>query len=93
MIGPAAGAAEAVADWNSGGKRGKKATAEVDESLVERGWFKPIEGAAGDENEVEAGRESQLMGAKALAEAAFGAGAGDGVADGGAGGDEAGAGG
>lgn len=84
-----AGAAEEEADWNSGGTRGKEATAEIDESLFERGRFKPIEGTASDENEVEAGGEGQLMGAKPLAETAFGARAGDGIAHGGSGGDKA----
>lgn len=54
--------------------------------------FKPIERATGDEDEIEAGREAGLVGAKGLAQATFGVGAGDGVAHGGAGGDEAGAG-
>lgn len=54
--------------------------------------FKPIERAAGHEDKIDVGREGGLVGAEALAEAAFGAGAGDGVAHRGAGGDETGAG-
>jgi len=76
----------------SGGTAGEEFLAEVEESLFERGRFKPIEGTAGDENEVEAGGEGQLMGAKPLAKTAFRARAGDGIAHGGSGGDKTGAG-
>ena len=55
--------------------------------------FKPIERAAGHEDKIDVGREGGLVGAEALAEATFGAGAGDRVAHRGAGGDETGAGG
>ena len=67
--------------------------AKTEESLFELRRFKTIEGIAGDEHEVDAWRESELVGAKALAEPALGAGPGDGVAHGGAGRHEAGPGG
>lgn len=51
--------------------------------------FKPIERAAGDEDDIETGRERGLMGAKLLAQAALGASARHGVAHGGTGRDEA----
>ncbi len=65
----------------------------IEKSLVESGRFKPIEGAPRHEHEVDAWRKCELVGAEPLAEPALGAGAGDGVADRGARGDEAGAGG
>jgi hypothetical protein len=71
----------------------RKLTAKVEESLLEGGGFKPIEGAASNEDEVESRGKSELMGAEAFAEPSLGAGASDGVADGGAGGDESRAGG
>ena len=51
--------------------------------------LKPIERVAGDEEQIVTGGDEGLVVAKDLAEAAFGAGALDGVADGGTGGDHA----
>ena len=59
----------------------------VRELSFDLGIFKPIERAAGDEQEIMAGGHKFLMIAKNFAQAAFGAGALHGVADGGAGSD------
>lgn len=76
-------------EW-SGGRRGRKEfTTSVHESLFERGIFKPIERATSDEENVGAGRYQGLVGAIEFPEAAFGAGAGDGVTHGRPGGDHA----
>lgn len=91
--GRAEGRADAAGTVGSGDTWRKKLTAKVEESLVESGGFKPIEGAAGDEDQIHARREAELVGAEALAKAALGAGAGHGVAYRGTGSDEAGAGG
>jgi hypothetical protein len=63
----------------------KNFAAGVHELSFDLGIFKPIERAAGDEQEIMAGGHKFLMVAKNFAKAAFGAGAPDGVADGGAG--------
>lgn len=83
----------AEGEWALAGTRREKFAAKVEESLFERGGFKPIEGAPGDENEVGGRGEGLLVGAKSFAQAPFGPGAGDRVADGGARRDKAGAGG
>ena len=57
--------------------------AKIEKSLVQRGRFKPIEGAPSHEHEVHAGRKGELMGAESFAESSFRPGSGDGVADGG----------
>ncbi len=92
-----AGAAAEVGvgvDWRSGGTRREEFPAKSRKSLLQGGVFKPIERATGDEDEIEAGREGGLVGAKPLAEAAFGAGAraGEGGGAGGGGGGETGGG-
>jgi hypothetical protein len=58
--------------------------AKIEKSLVQRGWFKPIEGAPSHEYEVDACREGDLMGAESFAKSPFRPGSGDGVAHGGA---------
>jgi len=88
---PGEGAAEA-GGWRSGGTIWEEFTAKGRKSLLQGGVFKPIERTTGYEDKINVGREGGLVSAETLAEAAFGAGAGDGVADGRAGGDEAGAG-
>jgi hypothetical protein len=73
--------------------RREKFAAGVHEFPFDLAILKPIERAAGDKEEIMAGGHKFLMVAKNFAQAAFGAGAQDGVAHGDAGGDHAQAGG
>ncbi len=72
------------------GRRGwEDFTTSVAESLFNHGIFKPIEHAAGDKQDIGARGNETLLGAKDLAETPLSAGAGDGVANRGTGGDYA----
>ena len=77
----------------SGRGRWRQLATHLREPLLHFGQRQAQEGGAGGEHEVEAGRDELLVAAENLAQAALGAVALDGIADGGAGGHDADAGG